>query len=83
MHLAPPLREGLAQRWLAPAAQHLQPLLAPAELKMPDSRAFWSLPESDGWNGPYYGYQTLDLLLGESDTAHLAGHYANWLHRVP
>ena len=59
--------------------QHLQPLLAPAELNMPDSRAFWETPESQDWNGPYYGFQTLDMLLGESDTAHLAGHYANWL----
>lgn len=61
--------------------QHLQPLLAPAEHRMPDSRAFWSRPGSADWNGPYYGYQTLDLLLGESDTAHLAGHYANWLRK--
>ena len=60
--------------------QHLQPLLAPANKNMPDSRAFWDKAESMEWNGPYYGYQTLDLLLGESDTAHLAGHYANWLH---
>ncbi len=60
--------------------QHLQPLLAPAERRMPDSRAFWTLPESEHWRGPYYGYQSLDLLLGESDTAHLAGHYARWLH---
>ena len=59
--------------------QHLQPLLAPIELNMPDSRAFWSKPESKQWTGPYYGYQTLDLLLGESDTAQQAGHYANWL----
>lgn len=59
--------------------QHLQPLLAPEERRMPDSRAFWSLPESQDWTGPYYGYQTLDLLLGESDTAQIAGHYAAWL----
>ena len=59
--------------------QHLQPLLAPADKKMPDSRAFWDTDESEDWDGPYYGYQTLDLLLGESDTAHLAGHYAKWL----
>ena len=59
--------------------QHLQPLLAPRKYAMPDSRAFWELPESRGWSGPYYGYETLDLLLGESDTAHLAGHYAKWL----
>ncbi len=61
--------------------QHLQPLLAPADRNMPDSRAFWKTPESVDWNGPYYGYQTLDLLLGESDTAHLAGHYARWLEQ--
>ena len=59
--------------------QHLQPLLAPAELNMPDSRAFWDKPDAAGWNGPYYGYQTLDLMLGESDTAQMAGHYAHWL----
>lgn len=59
--------------------QHLQPLLAPIEYQMPDSRAFWTQPESKDWQGPYFGYQTVDLLLGESDTAHLAGHYAEWL----
>jgi arylsulfatase A-like enzyme len=46
---------------------------------MPDSRAFWEKAESKQWTGPFYGYQTLDLLLGESDTAQQAGHYANWL----
>ena len=59
--------------------QHLQPILAPTELEMPDSRAFWRDPENHGWTGPYYGFQTLDLLLGESDTAAISGHYANWL----
>ena len=59
--------------------QHLQPLLAPQKYHMPDSRAFWTLPESNRWKGPYYGYQTVDLLLGESDTAQIAGHYATWL----
>ena len=54
--------------------QHLQPILAPEEYAMPDSRAFWDMPESADWVGPFYGYQTVDLLLGESDTAHLAGH---------
>lgn len=59
--------------------QHLQPILAPAELNMPDSRAFWKKPDAASWKGPFYGYQTIDLLLGESDTAQLAGHYAHWL----
>lgn len=59
--------------------QHLQPILAPVELNMPDSRAFWKKPDAALWNGPFYGYQTIDLLLGESDTAQIAGHYAHWL----
>lgn len=61
--------------------QHLQPLLAPADRLMPDSRAFWSQPAAEEWRGPYYGFGTLDLLLGESDTAALAGHYAKWLRQ--
>jgi len=59
--------------------QHLQPILAPAELNMHDSRAFWKKPNAAAWNGPFYGYKTIDLLLGESDTAQIAGHYAHWL----
>ncbi|MCY4228536.1 MAG: sulfatase-like hydrolase/transferase [Gammaproteobacteria bacterium] len=62
--------------------QHLQPRNTPAEYNMLESHAFWSKPESRNWNGPYYGYQTIDLLLGISDTAHLSGHYANWLEDV-
>ncbi len=62
--------------------QHLQPLLAPAEHNMPDSRAFWRSGDATKWNGPYYGFQTLDLLLGESDTAAISGHYAQWLQNT-
>ncbi len=62
--------------------QHLQPLLAPPEYNMPDSRAFWRTRASEDWNGPYYGFETLDLLLGESDTAAISGHYAQWLETV-
>ena len=54
--------------------QHLQPLLAPVDKAMPDSHAFWRCLESKDWTGPYYGLTTLDLLLGESNTAALAGH---------
>ena len=78
----PTLTQTLADngyRTHAVGKQHLQPILAPAELNMPDSRAFWQQPDAAQWNGPYYGYQTIDLLLGESDTAQIAGHYANWL----
>lgn len=60
--------------------QHMQPILAAAEYNMPDSRAFWRTVAADDWNGPFYGFATIDLLLGESDTAAIAGHYARWLN---
>ncbi len=72
---------GAGYRTHSVGKQHLQPLLAPAHCGMPDSRAFWRRPGSENWRGPYYGYQTAELLLGESDTAHLAGHYAQWLNQ--
>ncbi len=78
----PTLSQALADNGYSTHAvgkQHLQPILAAAELNMPDSRAFWKKPDAAAWNGPFYGYQTIDLLLGESDTAQIAGHYAHWL----
>lgn len=61
---------------------HFQPILAGAEHKMPDSNAFWELPESAGWNGPFYGFDTVDILIGESVSATEGGHYANWLRKT-
>lgn len=58
---------------------HFQPILAAAEHRFPDSEAFWSLPESEGWTGPFYGFETVDSLIGESVAAAKAGHYARWL----
>ena len=73
------LLAGSGYRTHSVGKQHLEPILAPAEYNFPDSRAFWKNPANEGWNGPYYGFQTIDLLLGESDTAAISGHYANWL----
>jgi arylsulfatase A-like enzyme len=58
---------------------HFQPLLAPAEKAMPESRAFWKSDVSKDWKGPFFGLQSIDLLMGEADTADIAGHYARWL----
>jgi len=58
---------------------HFQPILAPAALRMPESNAFWELPDSLGWNGPYYGFQTAEFVIGESTASTIAGHYARWL----
>jgi arylsulfatase A-like enzyme len=58
---------------------HFQPILAPATFHMPESSAFWEQPESAGWRGPYYGFQTAEFVIGESAAATDAGHYARWL----
>jgi len=61
---------------------HFQPILAPAEHAMPDSNAFWSLPMSQNWRGPFYGFDTVDIVIGESAVAAQAGHYGSWLART-
>ena len=58
---------------------HFQPILAPPELRMPESNAFWELSEATDWNGPYYGFQTVEFVIGESAAATVGGHYARWL----
>jgi arylsulfatase A-like enzyme len=59
---------------------HLQPILAPAELNMPESTAFWQNPEAAHWKGPYYGLQSVNFVIGEADQAvNSGGHYARWL----
>lgn len=58
---------------------HFQPILAGIEQRMPDSNAFWTLPESHGWRGPFFGFDTVDILIGESVGATEGGHYARWL----
>ena len=58
---------------------HFQPILASASYRMPESNAFWTLPESETWRGPFYGFQTVDFVIGESFTATRGGHYGKWL----
>lgn len=58
---------------------HYQPLLAPESFAMPESLAFWKNPDAAGWHGPYYGFDTIGLVLGEANESTKAGHYAEWL----
>jgi arylsulfatase A-like enzyme len=58
---------------------HFQPILAPAEYAMPDSDAFWTLPQSENWCGPFYGFDSVEIVIGESAAATRGGHYARWL----
>lgn len=61
---------------------HFQPILAGKEHAMPDSNAFWTLPEANGWRGPFFGFDTVDILIGEAVSATEGGHYAEWLSLV-
>ena len=61
---------------------HFQPILAGPAHRMPDSNAFWELPESKEWNGPFFGFETVDILIGESVSATKGGHYASWLKKT-
>lgn len=58
---------------------HYQPLLAPERYAMPESLAFWGRQDASHWRGPYYGFDTVDLVLGEANESTKAGHYAQWL----
>lgn len=61
---------------------HFQPILAGPEHRMPDSNAFWESAESKDWRGPFYGFDTVDMLIGESVASVRGGHYAAWLKDV-
>lgn len=40
---------------------------------------FWQAGLGDDWSGPYFGYRTVDFMIGESLLAGQGGHYAKWL----
>jgi arylsulfatase A-like enzyme len=60
---------------------HFQPSAADARYGFPESWAFWQTAASDGWRGPYYGFETAEFVLGESAYCTGGGHYARWLRR--
>lgn len=61
---------------------HYQPLLASAACHMPESLAFWNSGSASDWNGPYYGFDEVELVLGEANESTKAGHYAHWLRQT-
>jgi hypothetical protein len=58
---------------------HLQPIMADEPRRFPESVSFWNTGHGTNWNGPYFGYRTVDFLIGESLLATEGGHYAAWL----
>jgi arylsulfatase len=60
---------------------HYQPLLAPADRLMPESDAFWENQRAAEWRGPYYGFENVQLVMGEANEVTKSGHYADWLRK--
>ena len=58
---------------------HLQPMRAPAELELPDSFAYWSRPGAESWDGPFYGFEQIQSVIGHGQDVVKGGHYARWL----
>ena len=58
---------------------HLQPILADPSFLFPESVPFWKAGLATGWRGPYFGFDTVEFVIGESLLATEGGHYAEWL----
>lgn len=58
---------------------HFQPLLAPSELEMPESKAFWKSHDPGEWRGPFYGFDAVEFVMGDGPEAAETGHYGKWL----
>ena len=60
---------------------HFTPYLSPAESQYGESFAAWNTGVLDGWDGPYYGFEKVDLVLchGEMPVHPRYGHYGHWL----
>jgi len=79
----PTLPEVLAQsgyRTHSVGKIHLTPTSASAAHDFPESSALWAAGRMDGWTGPYYGFQTVELTVGHGEGAFKrGGHYGRWV----
>lgn len=55
---------------------HLTPTGSDPSYGYAESRLRWARGELDDWNGPYYGFQTVELSIGHGESA--IGHYDIW-----
>lgn len=60
---------------------HCTPYQSPAHLRHGESFAAWEAGTFDDWDGPYYGFKRVRLVLGHGEgTVHpKRGHYGRWL----
>ena len=61
---------------------HLTPYRASRRTGCPESREVWQSGALDNWNGPYFGFQTVELTLGHGEAAFRhRGHYGTWVRQ--
>ena len=61
---------------------HLTPYGAPLECEYEESLPLWQSGAMDGWTGPYYGFQDVQLTLGHGHGCYMSGgHYGEWFRR--
>lgn len=60
---------------------HLQPHLAKKEFGFEEAYSTWEDEEMESWDGPFYGFQKVKLVVGHGDApcSRNHGHYGRWL----
>lgn len=73
----PQMLQGMGYDTAAFGKLHLSPSRAYAGRDRVEAGPSWTAGLMDGWYGPYYGFDHVELTITHGENALLAGHYAN------